>query len=142
MRTCDREWQPLQKNVTRKRKPVDTAAALASLTRQHHTATPATAAGQGVLPHRGQWPEPLRSHRPAGRRPWQTEDLRPDPPTGNEEGSVTSTNRRLAQVQSLAIYWDSEEAGAGWQVGLGDELSVLAFKEMIEEASSVDVGYS
>ena len=28
------------------------------------------------------------------------------------------------------------------QVGLGDELSVLAFKEMIEEASSVDVGYS
>ena len=54
---------------------------------------------------------------------------------------MTSTNRRLAQVQSLAIYWDSEEAGAGWQVGLGDELSVLAFKEMIEEASSVDVGH-
>ena len=54
---------------------------------------------------------------------------------------MTSTNRRLAQVQSLAIYWDSEEAGAGWQVGLGDELSVLAFKEMIEEVSSVDVGH-
>ena len=45
-------------------------------------------------------------------------------------------------MQSLAIYWDSEEAGARWQVGLEDEPSVLAFKEMIEEASSVDVGYS
>ena len=37
VRTCDREWQPLQKNVTRKLKPVDTAAALASgsTTRPH-----------------------------------------------------------------------------------------------------------
>ena len=64
--TCDREWQPLRKNVTR-----------------------------------------------------------------NEEGSVTSTNRRLAQVQSLAIYWDSND----WQVGLGDEISVKAFRDMIEDAA-------
>ena len=74
--TCDRQWQPLRKNVTR-----------------------------------------------------------------NEEGSVTSTNRRLAQVQSLAIYWDCVKPGADWQVGLGDEISVLAFKDMIEEASRVEVGH-
>ena len=45
--------------------------------RQHHAATPATATGQGAPPHRGQWPQPLRSHRAALRRPWQTEYLRP-----------------------------------------------------------------
>ena len=50
----------------------------------------------------------------------------------NEEGSVTSTNRRMAEVESLAVYWDSEEPGADWQVGLSDEPSVLAFRDMIE----------
>ena len=35
--------------------------------RQHHTATPATAMGQGASPPPGQRPQPLRSHPPAPR---------------------------------------------------------------------------
>ena len=76
VRTCDREWQPLRKNVQR-----------------------------------------------------------------DVEGSVTSDNRRLALVESLAVYWDSEERGGNWQVGLSDELSVQSFRDMIEEAASIDVGH-
>ena len=52
--------------------------------------------GQGAPPYRGQWPQPVRSHQPALQRPWQTEDLRPDPLTGNyrRRGSTYSSEMR------------------------------------------------
>ena len=60
---------------------------------QRHTATPATATGQGASPHRGQRPQPLRSHPPALERPPQTEALRPNPLTGI--GSEATRRRTL-----------------------------------------------
>ena len=42
-----------------------------------------------------------------------------------------SSNPTLAQVQSLAIYWDREEPGADWQVKAGDYRTVYASDEYV-----------
>ena len=118
MRTCDKKWQPLQKNVTRNEEGSVTStnrrlAQVQSLAICWSSPTPTPTP---PLPLPLTLTLTLTRSRCNLSRSTGTASNSPTPTPG--PGPDPDPNPNPKQVQSLAIYWDSEEAGAGWQVGL------------------------